>query len=275
MAREKPVSVVLDEVFRRGGMKRSLKRAQVVVLWTRVAGRELSRFTRARAFRDGVLFVDTSDSETAMHLSMQRLRFIEGFTELGHPQVREIRFQPGRGTLEPAEDEPLPGVKADPGELARLHAALARLPSDLAQPALQAAGGIALARARQRQLGWLPCRVCGSLCEGGDLCLSCARYRASPAVQRAVRILMVEPADPVGFLTDGQRAVAAWIAARALETEMTAHLPAVLADDSERDRLELLAVRFLVLDTGRPEAELTDMDWLRLPTAVGRILGRT
>src|SRR5690554_4697886 len=68
MAREKPVSVVLDEVFRRGGMKRSLKRAQVVVLWTRVAGRELSRFTRARAFRDGVLFVDTSDSETAMHL---------------------------------------------------------------------------------------------------------------------------------------------------------------------------------------------------------------
>ncbi len=275
MAREKPVSVVLEEVFRRGGMKRSLKRAQVVVLWTRVAGRELSRFTRARAFRDGVLFVDTSDSETAMHLSMQRLRFIDGFRELGHKQVREIRFQPGRGTLEPAEDDPLPSVSADPHELARLHAALSELPSELTRPALQAAGGIALARARQRQLGWLPCRVCGSLCDGGDLCLSCSRYRASPAVQRAVRILMVDPADPVGYLADGQRAVAAWLAARALEAEMTAHLPAVLADDAERGRLELLAVRFLHLETGRSKAELTDMDWHRLPAAVARILGRT
>ena len=47
------VSEVLAEVFRRGGMKRAVKRAEAVLLWPQVVGSEVARFTEAKALQDG------------------------------------------------------------------------------------------------------------------------------------------------------------------------------------------------------------------------------
>ena len=63
---ERHVSELLGEFFRRSGLKRAVRRAEAVLLWPQVAGAEVARFTEARVLRDGVLYVDVSDSETAM-----------------------------------------------------------------------------------------------------------------------------------------------------------------------------------------------------------------
>lgn len=271
----KAVSDVLAEVFRRGGMKRNLRRAQVVLAWQRVAGRELSRFTRARAFEGGVLFVDTSDSETAMHLSMQRSRFVQVYGELGMAEVREIRFRSGRGAVEGVAEKQAERVEADSGELAALQERIAGLdlPPELARPVLRAAGGIAMTRARRRRQGWTPCVVCGALCQGGNLCLSCERYSHEPGVLRAALELAPDPLRATPWLTEDQRAVAAWLAAGRLEGQLGALLSHALADDRARSPLEKAAVNLVSLRTGKPPAELTTADWHLLPPAVARVLG--
>src|SRR5690554_205218 len=91
---ERHVSEFFAEVFRRAGMKRNMKRAEAVLLWPRVVGADVARFSSARALREGILYVDVSDSETVMHLSMQRSRFLGEYrTTYGVTDVREIRFQ--------------------------------------------------------------------------------------------------------------------------------------------------------------------------------------
>ena len=77
--RERHVSELLAEVFRRGGLKRGVRRAEAVLLWRRLVGPELAAFSAAKVLRDGVLYVNVSDSETAMHLSLERQRFITSY----------------------------------------------------------------------------------------------------------------------------------------------------------------------------------------------------
>lgn len=275
MPAEKPISRVLAEVFRRGGMKRSVQRAQIVVMWPRVAGSELSRFTKASSFRDSVLYVETTDSETAMHLGLQRERFVKVFHEHGLMTVKDIRFRPGRIDEPPAPASPLP-AEADSADLQPLTRSLGELDlsEDVASEALKAAGGIALTRTRRRQLGWRPCIICTTLCEQGGLCTTCARYSAEYGTQRAARLLISEPEHPVSWLTEDQRAVAAWLAAAQVDRHMLELLPQVLADQRLLPQLELLAGNWLVLSTGTPAAKLTDADWLKLPARIARVLGR-
>lgn len=93
---ERHVTEILEEVFRRAGMKRGLKRAEAVLLWPRVVGAEVARFAAARALRDGVLYVDVSDAETAMHLGLQRRRFLAAYHDTYRAlEVKDIRFQVG------------------------------------------------------------------------------------------------------------------------------------------------------------------------------------
>lgn len=275
MAAEKPVAHVLAELFRRGGMKRSVRRAQVVVFWPRIAGPGLSRFTRASTFRDGILFVETTDSETAMHLGLQRERFLKAFSDAGFTGIRDIRFRPGR-----IEDETAPVKPAvsqpDSADLLPLQHSLGELdlPENVAAGALQAAAGIALARTRRRQQGWQPCVICGALSEGAGLCLTCQRYADEPGTQRAARQLVAEPEARTAWLTAEQRAVAAWLAASSVDRLMLQLLPQVLADQRLLPQLELLAGNWLVLSLGTPARELSDSDWLELPERIARVLGR-
>jgi predicted nucleic acid-binding Zn ribbon protein len=272
--REKPVSSIIAEVFRRGGMQRSVRRARVVLLWPQVVGTELARFTRASSFHNGILYVDAPDSETAMHLTLQRMQFVEGYRELGLREVREIRFQPGREAVDRSEPPPVRAV-ADPGELGRLLGQLGELelPAGIAAPAIEVARGLAAARAQRRQLGWTGCEVCGTETQSGPLCLTCARYERLLIVQRAAQRLVATPDEATPELTDGQRSVAVRLACGQLDGHVLQLLPQVLANPKLRADLARVVANLLALQLGKRVEDVTEEDHLTLPPRVARILG--
>lgn len=253
---DRHVSEFLDQFFRRAGMKRSLKRAMSVLLWPRVVGADVARFSSARALRDGILYVDVSDSETAMHLSLQRSRFLGEYKgRYGVNDVREIRFQVGR--VPPPQPEkqtsapPLP--PADPAELAELaeHLRALALPEGVGRAALQAGAGWLALQAARRAQGWTPCPTCGALHDGAvrpptqreealqvagrsdertelarQLCAACSRYAHEGRVRDAAARLKVDPVfAPVG-LSDDELQVARLLAARWLDQDLRELMPA-------------------------------------------------
>ncbi|MFO7546874.1 MAG: DUF721 domain-containing protein [Trueperaceae bacterium] len=180
---ERHVTEILDEVFRRAGMKRGLKRAEAVLLWPRVVGADVARFASARALRDGVLYIDVSDAETAMHLGLQRRRFLAVYhdTYRAH-EVKDIRFQvgaaanaatdPGAGASRRgdanADAAAAAAARPDAAELAELARQIGAmdLPDDVAAAALRAGRSLLAMRARQRAEGWHACPTCGALHDG-------------------------------------------------------------------------------------------------------------
>lgn len=274
------VSEVLAEIFRRGGMKRAVKRAEAVLLWPQVVGSEVARFTAARTLQDGILYVEVSDSETSMHLTMQRQRFLDVYRgRFGVKEVREIRFRTGRPSP-PAEPAPPPSPKVDPRDLSRLARALGELdlPDTLAGPTMQAAKAMLNDRARKRALGWRPCRHCGTLSTRGDdgefVCISCRRYESAATVRSAARRLAVNPTDETPLLGEEERAVAIHLACRYLDDILLELLPQVLADPKYRIQLESAARCRLALKLGKPPSAIDDDDYSRLDPRILRALGR-
>ena len=284
MADDKHVSELLAKVFRRGGMVRGVKRAQAVLLWPQVAGTQLARFTRARNLVDGVLIVEVSDSETAMHLTLQRQRFLDVFRgKFGAREVRDIRFQPGRvAHPEDAAEAGAPAVPVDPAARANLYRTLGQLelPEELSGPALQAADAMLAYRARRLAQGWTPCPACGALRAGTGLCTTCGRYAAEPRVRRAAVRLTVDPdvlltADGRAALnlSEEEGAVASLLAQEELRRHVDELLPQVLARPELRPQLEAAARCLLALRLGKPQAQVNDADLGNLPVRVARILG--
>lgn len=275
------VSEVLAEVFRRGGMKRAVKRAEAVLLWPQVVGTDVARFTEAKALQDGTLFVEVPDSETAMHLSMQRQRFLDVYRgRFAVREVREIRFRVGRRTPPPAE-EPPPRADADPAEVAQLARELGRLdlPDALAAPTMKAARAMLEDRARKRALGWRPCRHCGALCgdrddEDDPSCDSCRRYALDPKVDHAAHRLAVDPDAATPLLSEDERAVAAHRAERYLDATLLELLPQVLADPKHRIQLESAARNLLALKLRKPPSAVDRDDDVHLDPRIVRALGR-
>jgi hypothetical protein len=276
VANDRHVSELLAEVFRRGGMKRALKRAQAVLLWPQVAGSQLAGFTHARNLVDGVLMVDVPDSETAMHLTLQRQRFLDAFQgKFGAREVRDIRFQTGR-RIEAEKPEPESPVDApiDPAELGRLTRALGEmeLPEELSRPALRAARSMLAYRARRKAEGWSECSICGALSAEPGLCNTCRRYAASPAVRSGAERLAVDPCVPLPLLSEDERAVAVLLARQQLEATLDELLPQVLADQELRPQLETAARCLLALRSGKAPADVGDAELAGLPVRVARVL---
>lgn len=270
------VSDVLAEVFRRGGMKRSMRRAEAVLLWPQVVGRDVARFTEASSLQGGVLFVDVSDSETAMHLSLQRERFLDVYRgKFGVREVNDIRFRVGL-RVAPPEPPPPPPPPADPKELARLARGLGELelPEELAGGAMRAAKAMLSYRARRRMEGWEPCPTCGALTDAEDLCETCRRYAEEPRVRKAAQTLAVAPLAATPLLSDDERAVATRLARERLEEAVLELLPQVLADPALKGELEAVARCLLALRLGKGPDELAEDDWARLEPRVARALGR-
>lgn len=190
----RPVSELIGELFRRKGMKRSLRRAEAVLLWPRVVGTDVANFSTARTLNNGVLVVDVSDSETVMHLSLQRRRFLAKYHETyGVHDVKEIRFQVGRvaragderagsggdsqvrsrggtrvGGADPAARSAAGDAAADPQAVAALARELKGLglPDDVEVAVLRAGRSLIDMRARQEAAGYGACPTCGAFHDG-------------------------------------------------------------------------------------------------------------
>ena len=269
---------VLAEIFRRGGMKRAVRRAEAVLLWPQAVGPELTRFSEAKTLRDGVLIVEVPDSETAMHLTLQRERFLRSYRDrLGVRELRDIRFVVGRPVYhgrDARDDRPAPAP--DPEELSELSRALGRLdlPDDVAGPALEAGKAWLTHRARLARQGWAPCGLCGAMTPHDDMCDTCRRYRSEPRVTVAAARLVMDPAAPTPHLSLEERKVATWLARRSIDDMLLELLPQVLADPALRDQLEQVAVRSLALELGKRPHAIDEDDFRHLDPRVARALGR-
>jgi hypothetical protein len=270
------VSDVLGEVFRRAGMKRGVRRAEAVLLWPRVVGREVARFTTARTLQGGVLYVDVSDSETGMHLSLQRQRFLDVYHTRFHVRdVHDIRFRVGRPEA-PAEAARAPTTTApDPHELAKLarHLGTKDLPEAVAGAAMQAGRAMLGYRARRAAEGWAPCPTCGALTPDGSMCAACRRYAIDGRVLSAGRHLAMQPGTPTPELGEEERAVADHLAAAYLDRTLAELLPQALGDPGLRPQLERAARCRAALAAGTSLQALDERDLDRLDPRVRRVLG--
>lgn len=280
---ERHVSEFLAAVFRTAGIKRSLKRAEAVLLWPRVVGADVARFSTARALREGILYVDVSDSETAMHLSMQRSRFLAEYrTTYGVTDVREIRFQVGRVATRELVEEPEeltapPVEQVDPQELARLAREIAalELPEEVAAVTLQAGRRFLALQTARRAEGWTECPTCGALHDGAvrplsareealaaagrteevvelarELCRACARYAQTGKVRSAAGRLKLDPTRAEPDLSTDERAVAVHLAARQLDADLRELMPAVALRPAMLPQLEQAARCRVALSLG-------------------------
>lgn len=271
------VSDLLAEVFRRGGMKRGVKRAEAVLLWPQVVGPEVAKFTEAKSVQDGILFVEVSDSETAMHLMLQRQRFLDVYRgKYGVRDIKELRFRVGYRPPPPPQEAPPAEVPVDPKALAKLARDLGALdlPDDVAQPAMKAAKAMLACRARREALGWRPCPICDTLTEAKGICDVCRRYMEQPAVKRASHMLAVDPSAPTPFLSDDERLVAIHLAKAYLNERLQELLPQVLADPTFKPHLESAAHCYLAHLLNKNIMEIGDDDLDRLEPRVARALGR-
>ncbi len=297
---ERHVSELLAEVFRRAGMKRNLKRAEAVLLWPRVVGHEVARFSTARALRDGVLYVDVSDSETAMHLSMQRSRFLAEYQGKYGAGVREIRFQVGRVPQAEADASPEVEFRADPQDLANLARELGalELPADVAQVALQAGRRLLALQAQRRAAGWEPCPTCGALHDGPvrpltpreealqeagrrdpdvelgrELCSACRRYAAEGRVRAAAARLKMAPGEEPGQgLSEDEHAVAAHLAKKELDAALRELMPVVLERPAMLPQLERAARCRVALETGKPTGAVGYNDLMKFDRRLAQLL---
>lgn len=302
---ERHVSEFFAEVFRRAGMKRSLRRAEAVLLWPRVVGADVARFTTARALREGVLYVDVTDSETAMHLSMQRSRFLGEFrTTYGVNDVREIRFQVGRVEAPNQHDDaagppPPDAERVDPRELARMARDLTalELPEGVAQVTLQAGRQFLALQSARRAAGWEPCPTCGALHDGPirpltpreealqvagrtdetvqlarELCAACARYAHEGRVVAAAMRLKLDPTASTPELGDDERAVARYLAALRLDADLRELMPAAALDQSILPQLDRAARCRVALALDTTPQSVTSADLARFDVRLMQLL---
>jgi hypothetical protein len=289
-----PASKALAELFARAGMKRRLKRAEAVLLWPQVVG-SVARFSTAKRLQDGVLIVEVQDSETAMHLTHQRHRFIDAYhTRFGVSELKDIHFRVGRAlpaasaatSSSSPEDLPAPDPKAL-AELAKNINTL-ELPEALAASALQAAKAMLRLQAARRAQGQPSCPTCGivigvpAISEGSPtqtiqdsskLCRTCTRYSTLIGVQRASQMLAVNPDQHTPNLSEDERAVAVYLAMHHLEARIDELLPFVLAEPQHKVVLEAAVRCYLAHRLRKSLSTVTEDDFRVLEPQLQRLLG--
>ncbi len=294
MARERPLAELLREAFRRSGLQRGVRRAEAVVLWRRVVGPDVARFSRAVALQQATLVVDVPDPETALHLGLQRHHLLRAYAEhLGPDAVREIRFRVGRAAASDRPQAPAPrsSASADPRAVAALARRLQDVPEALAGTALQAGASLLALQARRRAEGWQPCAVCDTLHEPHegapapsadapsadaprDWCPTCRRMALLPRVTRQAARLAAAPDADTPSLSDDERLVARALAAERAAERALALLPQALADPSVVPDLEHVARAHAALVCGLSLDQVDDEALAHVDPRILRALGR-
>jgi len=269
------VSDVLAEVFKRGGMKRAVRRAEAVLLWRQVVGPEVAKFTEAKSLQDGVLYVEVTDSETSMHLMLQRQRFLDVYRgKFQVKDVREIRFRVGRPKQDAPKKKVPPPAKVDSAELAEFAKSLGDLPEQISGPTMGAAKAMLGYRERKKAEGWEPCDLCGALTDTVEMCITCRRYSEDGLVIKASQRLAVNPMDTTPLLSEDEHAVAVYLAKQYLMDKLRELLPHVLADPTYKSELESVARCYVAHELGKTVEDVKDEDLDLLENRVARALGR-
>jgi len=270
MASKKSQSMadLVGEVFKKGGIKRSIKKAEVVVLWPQVVGPELAKFTTARSFKDKMLFVEVPDSETGTHLTIQRQKFMDVYkVKFGVNDLKDIRFRVGGNSREHESKQKANqqgsytpkkhSIPVDANQLSKLSKDVTDLPEPLIQPTMRLARSLLERRAQRQAEGWEICEVCETPTDSKSehqrpMCNVCLHHSKTPKVERAATNLSVQPD---------------------VDTSLQVLLPQTLSDPSFRDYLEFAAKCYLAHDMDKPIQEVTEDHYNKLEPKVARVLG--
>jgi hypothetical protein len=269
------VSDLLADVFSKSGIKRGMRRAEAVLMWRHVVGPDVAKFSEAKTLQDGILYVEVPDSETSMHLTLQRQKFLDVYkVKFKVQDIYDIRFRVGRIQEKQTRDKRQETViHVDPKALAQLTKSLTELPENLAQPTMQAARSMLAYRERKLAEGWQACKLCGALSEK-DTCDVCERYKKESKVIRSSELMMEKPLEPTPLLSSEERTVAIYLAQESLKETIAELLPFVLADARYKVELERASRAYLSLRLSKPLGELTENDLDLLDGRVARALGR-
>ena len=275
MAKPARVSDLISEVISKSGIKRGMRRAEAVILWPHVVGPEVSKFSQAKSLQDGILYVEVPDSETSMHLMIQRQKFLDIYrSKFKVPEIQDIRFRVGRPDIqEKRKPNKMTAIQVDPRALAQLTKPLSDLPERIAQPTMQTARAMLAYRERKLAEGWQACVLCGAISEN-SLCDACTRYKDEPKVIKASEAFMHDPGHATELLSDEERMVAIDMAKEKLKDSMAELLPFVLSEPRYKSELERCSRVYVALHKGKTLADITEDDLDILEGRIARALGR-
>ncbi len=281
---ERHVSELLGAFFSRQGMVRAVRRAEAVVAWPRIVGPKLAGMAQARSLKDGVLFVDVSDSETAMHMALERPRILEAYERaLGRREIRDVRFVAGRkGSSEdetnnredPAQSDSSVAIDQEAWHALTSPLTEMALPDDLESMTIQVARALLAHRARAEAAGWRACPTCGAWSPNELGCDACLRYREQAHVRALSDQFMVMPETPASHLSEEEVSVARALAVEQLDAMLRRLLTQVLASPSLLPQLAVAARNRVALAEGIAAESVSDHDLMRLDPRVARALGR-
>jgi predicted nucleic acid-binding Zn ribbon protein len=96
MAKKQPLALeaALHTLVEDLGLAKKLREYDVITLWSRIVGEQISRVATAQRIEDGILFVSVSSASWRAELSMRRNEIMGKINETMRKQVvREIRFR--------------------------------------------------------------------------------------------------------------------------------------------------------------------------------------
>lgn len=91
-----PIGMVIEGLVARWGIKKGLKRAEVLTGWPEIVGERIAKETKADRIRNTILFVTCSSPMWAQELSLLKPTIVKNIrTCVGPGIVTDIRFKTG------------------------------------------------------------------------------------------------------------------------------------------------------------------------------------
>ncbi len=168
-------ATLIEKVLRRYGLLEQYQEQEPALLWERVVGEKIARWTRPIWVHKGVLFVAVPNHIMQHEFTAMREEFKKKLNvAFGAERVKEIRFRV-ESFPKPHAVLSLEQITLTPDE----EREIAQLADEIPDQALRATlvrlmkTAKRLERARQK-LGWKPCPRCQMLCEG-NFCPACVQ----------------------------------------------------------------------------------------------------
>lgn len=87
------IGKTLDNFLNKKGFKKQIKEREYLTYWPKVVGAHIQKYTRPFMIKDQILWVEVTDSVWLYHLTMIKLKIIDGLNaEIGQETIKEIRF---------------------------------------------------------------------------------------------------------------------------------------------------------------------------------------
>ncbi len=190
---------VMDEYFQKIGLKEQIRQRKWLEKWPEVVGTHINRYTRPLVFKDGMLWVEVSDSSWLYHLTTLQEKIKNDFNKIiGFNFIKKIKlvntgtFKQEKEIVKPyensfvqeniifAENKDFKNrLVLDKKERQEIEKLVEIIPLHFKNKLRDFFNNIYLQQKNRREQGAVLCRVCGLPCYKNeireDLCFFCYR----------------------------------------------------------------------------------------------------